>query len=92
LLTGWAGTLSDAAGHDHAVFAIHEFRTDQRPDDKTKKNRKALDGFADAVLGCELPAGGPPWCAPIPDVEGVDAKLYLAHVVTDLRAVRLTGG
>jgi hypothetical protein len=38
LLTGWAGTLADAEGAAHAVFALHEFRTDQRPDDKSAIN------------------------------------------------------
>jgi hypothetical protein len=28
LLTAWAGTLADAGGCDHAVLALHEFRTD----------------------------------------------------------------
>jgi hypothetical protein len=91
LLTGWAGTVVEAASEDHAVFAVHEFRTDERPDDKTSHNRDALDRFADAVLGCEPPRTGPPWCARVPDVDGVSAQLYLAHVVTDLRGVRVTG-
>jgi len=91
LLTGWAGTLTDAASADHAVFAVHEFRTDQRPDDKTFANRVQLDRFADAVLGCELPAVTPPWCVRVPAVKGLDAKLYLAHLITDLRRERLQG-
>ena len=91
LLTGWAGTLSDATGHQHAVFAIHEFRTDQRPEDKTEHNRAALDQFADAVLGCKLPDARPPWCMPVPDIDGVDAKLYIAHVMTDLRGAAISG-
>lgn len=88
-LTAWAGTLADADGLDHAVFALHEFRTDQRPDDKTRRNHEALDRFADAVLGCELPDRAPPWCLRVPDVDGVDAKLYVAHVMTDLRGARV---
>ena len=91
LLTGWAGTLADAVGHQHAVFAVHEFRTDQRPEDKTGHNRAALDRFAEMVLGCELPDGGPPWCMRVPDVDGIESNLYVAHVVTDLRGVRITG-
>jgi hypothetical protein len=89
LLTAWAGTLADAGGHDHAVFVLHEFRTDQRPDDKTTSNREALDRFAEAVLGCELPRRAPPWCLRVPGVDGVDAKLYAAHVMTDLRDSRV---
>jgi len=89
LLTGWAGTLADADGHHHAVFAVHEFRTDERPADKTGHNRQALDRFADAVLRCELPDHGPPWCVRVPDINEVDARLYLAHVVTDLRGARI---
>jgi hypothetical protein len=85
LLTAWAGTLADAAGAAHAVFALHEFRTDERPEDRSAHNRNELDRFADAVLGCELPGRMPPWCVRVPDVEGINARLYIAHVVTDLR-------
>jgi hypothetical protein len=88
LLTAWAGTLTDAGavGVSHAVFAVHEFRTDQRPDDKSRANRAELDLFANVVLGCELPARPAPWCFAVPDVAGVRATLHVAHVVTDLRA------
>ena len=89
LLTAWAGTLADADAHDHAVLVLHEFRTDQRRDDRTTRNREALDRFADAVLGCELPDRAPPWCLRVPDVDGVDAKLNVAHVMTDLRGARV---
>jgi hypothetical protein len=92
LLTGWAGTLADAKNSKHAIFAIHEFRTDQRPEDRSQHNRDELDRFADAVLGCVLPIRQPPWCMRVTDVDGVDAKLYLAHVVTDLRSAVLQGG
>ena len=63
-LTAWAGTLADSAGCKHAVLAIHEFRTDARPKDKSPVNGKALDLFADVVLNPERavtpapPAGG----------------------------------
>ena len=30
-----------------------------------------------------------PWCQRLPDVAGIDATLYLAHVVTDLTAEAL---
>jgi hypothetical protein len=88
LLTAWAGTLTDAGagGISHAVFVLHEFRTDQRPDDKSLENRDELDLFAEVVLGCELPARPTPWCVAVPDVAGVAATLYVAHVLTDLRA------
>ncbi len=91
LLTAWAGTLADADGYDHAVLALHEFRTDARPEDKTTHNRESLDRFADAVFRCELPDRAPPWCLRIPDTDGVRAKLYIAHVVTDLRGTRVRG-
>lgn len=90
LLTAWAGTVVDAAKAAHAVFALHEFRTDERPDDKSSANAAELARFADAVLGCELPGlHAVPWCVRVPDLDGVDAALYVAHVVTDLRRVAL---
>jgi hypothetical protein len=55
LPTGWAATLSDAGGTAHEVFALHEFRTDERPEHRSAQNRDELDRFADAVLGCDLP-------------------------------------
>jgi hypothetical protein len=85
LLTAWAGTLADAVGMAHAVFALHEFRTDERPEDWSAHNRNELDRFAGAVLRCDLPGRMAPWCVRVPDVAGVDAKLYVAHAVTDLR-------
>lgn len=91
LLTAWAGTLVSAAGTEHAVLAAHEFRTDERPKDKSSVNADELNRFASAVLGCELPdADGIPWCVRVPDAEGVDAALYVAHVATDLRSLALT--
>jgi hypothetical protein len=90
LLTAWAGTLADADATAHAVFALHEFRTDQRPEDKSSHNGAELARLADAVLGCTLPpAGSVPWCVRVPDVAGVPARLYVAHVVTDLRGAAL---
>jgi hypothetical protein len=86
LLTAWAGTLADAADAVHAVFALHEFRTDQRPDDKSALNGAELARFAEGVLGCDLPGTRAiPWCIRVPEVAGVPAALYVAHVVTDLR-------
>jgi hypothetical protein len=90
LLTAWAGTLASANGFKHAVLAVHEFRTDVRPRDKTKANDTALALFSDVVLGFELnPDRRIPWCARLPDAAGIDAALYLAHVVTDLTAATL---
>lgn len=87
LLTAWAGTLADAKEAAHAVLAVHEFRTDERPEDKSALNGAEIARFADLVLGCELPSPQePPWCARVPGVEGVPAALYVAHVVTDLRS------
>jgi hypothetical protein len=92
LLTAWAGTLADAAQAAHAVFAIHEFRTDERPTEKSRVIAAELSDFADAVLGVEIPtADAVPWCVEIPRVREVPARLYLAHVVTDLRADALAG-
>ena len=91
LLTGWAGTLADAASATYAVFALHEFRTDERPEDQSAHNRIELDRFAEIVLGCELPGRMPPWCARVPDVKEVNAKLYVAHVLTDLRRDHVLG-
>ncbi len=92
LLTAWAGTLVSGAGAAHVVLAVHEFRTDGRPDDKSEFNADELGRFASAVLGCEIPsADSIPWCVGVPDVEGVDAALYVAHVVTDLRSIALIG-
>ena len=91
LLTAWAGTLADADGYDHAVLALQEFRTDERPEDKSAHNRESLLRFADAVLRCELPDRAPPWCVRVPDKDGVRANLYLAHVTTDLRGSHLGG-
>ena len=90
LLTAWAGTLADAADAAHAVLAVHEFRTDERPDDKSMLSGAELDRFADAVLGCELPAAHDvPWCIRVPNADGIHAALYLAHLVTDLRSAAL---
>lgn len=92
LLTAWAGTLVHGAVAGHVVLAVHEFRTDERPHDKSGINADELGRFARAVLGCELPgAVSIPWCVRVPDVEGVDAALYVAHVVTDLRSIALVG-
>ena len=90
LLTAWAGTLVEAGAAMHAVLALHEFRTDQRPADKSSANRAELGRFGDVVLGCDLPASNTaPWCIRVPDAPGVRAALYVAHVVTDLRATAL---
>jgi hypothetical protein len=90
LLTAWAGTLVDAQDAAHAVFALHEFRTDERPVDKSSLNRDELVCFADVVLGVEaaIPTVAP-WCVRVPDVPGVGAALYVAHAVSDLRGAAL---
>jgi hypothetical protein len=91
LLTAWAGTLADALDVQHAVFAVHEFRTDQRPEDKSKTIGDELIAFGKVVLGCELPtAGSTPWCVPV-QVPDADAQFYLAHLVTDLRSETVVG-
>jgi hypothetical protein len=91
LLTAWAGTITDAVDMAHAVLVLHEFRTDQRPDDMTTHNGAELTRFADAVLGADLPVASTlPWCLRVPDVANVEAAMYVAHVVTDLRTAALT--
>jgi hypothetical protein len=90
LLPAWAGTLASTDGFKHAVLAVHEFRTDARPRDKAKVNDTALALFTEVALGRELnPDRSIPWCVRLPDVAGIDAALYLAHVVTDLTTATL---
>jgi len=87
LLTAWAGTVVEAADAAHAVLVLHEFRTDQRPEDKAAANGAELARFGDAVLGCQLPDHeAMPWCVEVPGVAELDAQLYVAHVLTDLRS------
>jgi hypothetical protein len=50
-------------------------------------NGAELARFADAVLGCQLADHDAiPWCVDVPGVADLDAQLYVAHVVTDLRS------
>lgn len=85
-------TLADSEGSDHAVFALHEFRTDQRPEDKSALNGSELTRFGEVILGSNLPgAEATPWCVQVPKPDGVTAQLYVAHVVTDLTTATLTG-
>jgi len=91
LLTAWAGALASATGVRHAVLAVHEFWTDVRPRDKTSANAKALELFADVVLGFQLDPGRTiPWCQRLPHTTSPDTSLYLAHVATDLTTESLT--
>ena len=90
LPTAWAGTVASADGFKHVVLAVHEFRTDARPRDKTKANGTALELLTDVVLGLDMnPGRRIPWCTRLPDVAGIDAAVYLAHVVTDLTTAAL---
>lgn len=90
LFTGFAGTIAEAAelGTKHAVFMVHDFLTDQRPKDLAAQHDTELREFFNAVMGVELPSElAPPLCIALgqfPDTPGVE--LYLARVVTDLRA------
>jgi hypothetical protein len=94
LLTALAGTLSEAKKHGarHAVLMIHEFLTDERPDDAlVLEHDRDLHNFVTTVFDCEPPSlQHAPWCI---DVSGmpwaVECKLYLARAVTDLRTVTL---
>lgn len=87
LLSALAGTQAEAAGIDaeHAILMVHEFRTDQRPDDKTRSNLTELHRFVTTVFDCEHP--GPdamPWCVEVPSPASTGAKFYIAWAVTDL--------
>lgn len=96
LLTALAGTLSEAeeAAALHAVLMIHEFLTDQRPDEKSiREHDRDLHNFVTTVFDQEPPpAHDAPWCI---DVSGMPwagkQKLYLARAITDLRSKTLEG-
>jgi hypothetical protein len=90
LLTAWAGTLAEADGAAHAVMAVHEFRTDERPDDKSALNGEEISRFGAVVLGCDLPGHGQaPWCARVSTKADTSPALYFAHTVTDLRTEKI---
>jgi hypothetical protein len=89
LLTAWAGTIADSKGADHAVLALHEFLTDDRPDDRFEENGRELEVFGEVVLGSVLPAAESAWCVRVPDAPGTTARLYVAHLTTDLRTATL---
>jgi hypothetical protein len=74
---------------DHAIFALHEFLTDKRPEDQSSENGRDLELFGEVVLGCPLPRTKSPWCVRVPDAPGTTAQLYVAHLTTDLRAKTL---
>jgi hypothetical protein len=60
------------------------------PETRRRRNGAALALFAALVCGLELdPDHNIPWCVRLPDVAGVDAALYLAHVVTDFTTAAL---
>jgi uncharacterized protein DUF6946 len=87
LLSALAGTQAEAAGIDaeHAILMVHEFRTDQRPENKTPSNLAELHRFVTTVFDCEHPgADGMPWCFEVPSPASTGAKLYIAWAVTDL--------
>lgn len=90
LLTALAGTISEAqaAGASHAVLMVHDFRTDQRPDDAAREHDRDLHAFCTALFDLEPPGSGrEPWCIHLGTVEDAhEVELYLARAVTDLRA------
>ena len=92
LLSALAGTEAEAteSGATHAVLMVHEFRTDQRPEDKTASNMVQLHRFVTTVFDCEHPgAGATPWCIEVPAPASMSAKLYIAWAVTDLTTATL---
>jgi hypothetical protein len=87
LLSALAGTQAEAAGVNaaHAILMVHEFRTDQRPEDKTQSNLAELHRFVTTVFDCEHPGpNGMPWCFEVPAPASTGEKLYIAWAVTDL--------
>ena len=69
---------------------LHDFMTDERPADKTAEHAVDWQRFCTTVFDCETP--GPqdvPWCFEVPAPEAMQARLYLAWAVTDLRAATL---
>lgn len=83
------GSLVGAASAGHVVIALHEFRTDQHPADRSRLIANEVARFARDVLGCRVPtADDAPWCVEVTP-SGLTARLYLAHVVSDLRAEEL---
>jgi hypothetical protein len=92
LLSALAGTEAEAteSGAKHAVLMVHEFRTDQRPEDKTASNMAELHRFVTTVFDCEHPsADWMPWCIEVPRPASMSAKLYIAWAVTDLTTATL---
>ena len=72
LLTALAGTLSEAEeqGAQHAVLMVHEFLTDERPNEEiVREHDRDLHNFATTVFDREPPsAQQAPWCI---DVSGM---------------------
>jgi hypothetical protein len=92
LLSALAGTEAEAADAEaqHAVLMVHEFLTDQRPEDKTANHLADLHRFVSTVFDCEhLGAHPMPWCFEVPAPASMTARLYLAWGVTDLSAATL---
>ena len=92
LLSALAGTEAEAnaAEADHAVLMIHEFLTDQRPEDKTAQHLADLRRFITSVFDREPPdAELTPWCFELPAPASMRTKLYVAWAVTDLRTATL---
>jgi hypothetical protein len=91
-LSALAGTEAEAESNDadHAVLMLHDFMTDERPDDKTAEHAADWHRFCTTVFDCETPpADDVPWCFEVPAPETMQARLYLAWAVTDLRTATL---
>ena len=96
LLTALAGTLSEAEerGAQHAVLMVHEFLTDERPNDGViREHDRDLHNFVTTVFVVEPPAAQQaPWCVNVSGMTwGGNRKLYVARAITDLRTSTLEG-
>lgn len=70
---------------------IHDFRTDERPEDAAHQHDRDLGAFCTTVFDRELPKSGQePWCVHVGSIKDTPAiELYVARAVTDLRAETL---
>jgi hypothetical protein len=92
LLSALAGTETEAAaaGANHAILMIHEFLTDNRREDKTAAHMADFSRFTTVVFDCGHPgADALPWCFEVSAPSSMDARLYLAWALTDLRTTTL---
>jgi hypothetical protein len=96
LLTALAGTLSESEdqGAQHAVLMVHEFLTDERPNEEVLlEHDRDLHNFVTTVFDQEPPSGHQaPWCVNVSGMPWAgDRNVYLARAITDLRTATLEG-